>query len=96
MFLSGISIFYFKYLSKGLLGWKYLKLKTSFGSRNLFVSELNVIYVSLMSKSKSHVNIRDGTNKAKWKAKKSVLMFQELLNLIFRPGLITLQNVYII
>ena len=60
---------------------RYLRLKTSFSNRDFYVPEVILIYISLASKSKSHVNVWDEINSAKRKIERSVLIFQELLNL---------------
>ena len=59
----------------------YLKLKTSFSRKNVYVLGLILNYISFKAKSKSHMNIWELKNIAKWKIKRSVSMFQELWNL---------------
>ena len=65
----------------------------------MYVPELNVVYISLMSQSKSHVNSCGGIKKnRKWKIKTSVLIDCSLINELrgtFRPELITQLKFYL-
>ena len=64
--------------------------EVSFEIKNIYIPLLILNYISFKAKFKSHMNIVDEINSAKRKIKISVLMFQELLNLVlFVPGLTT-------
>ena len=43
-------------------------------------------YISIKTKSKSHINIWEEKTSEKWKNKSTVLMFQELMNIEYFLG----------
>ena len=61
----------------------YRKAKIIYCSKNFYVQKLYLNYISFKAKSKPDIKFSERINVTKCKTKRSVFMFQELLNLEF-------------